>query len=155
MKIKTLLSKALRCKSQADADNLLGTLTDVFSAHRLVSHLETANNEAYMEEAGPLVRFELNRVISEHYITMVRPEIRDGKLVVVVVTNHMKDGLGMSSQDWEVVDEMEVVIEPTEDQTVAQVVRQAVDCALADHQELIERVGVPPAIAKKTARQSW
>lgn len=155
MKIKSLLSKALRCKSQADADNLLVTLADSFSAPRLVCGLETANHEAYMEDAGPLVRFEMNRVISGHYITMIRPEIRDGKLVVAVITNHMVDGLGMSSQNWEVVDDMEVVIEPTENQTVAQVVRQAVDCAIADHCELIERVGVPPAIAKRAARQSW
>ncbi len=155
MKVKTLLAQAAKCASEQDANNLLETLKRVFGNARPLSHLPTANEEGYLEEGKPFVRFELNREISDHYITMIRPEIRDEKLVVVVVTNFMPDGHGMQSESWEVVDGMEEVIEALPDQTVAELARMAVVCAIADHRELIERVGVPRAVAKLAAKKSW
>jgi hypothetical protein len=39
MKVKSLLFKAGKCKSQADADNLLATLKRVFGNAKPVRHL--------------------------------------------------------------------------------------------------------------------
>lgn len=155
MKVKTLLAKAARCETTEDAVALSDSMQEAFEKTRALSHLPQANVEAYVEGDEPFVRFELNREISEHYITMIRPEIRSGEMVVVVATNHMLDGLGMQSQNWEVVDGMEVVIEAQPEQTVSELAKLAADCAIADHRELIERLGVPTDVAKKAAQKSW
>lgn len=86
---------------------------------------------------------------------MIRPEIRDGKLVVDVVTNHMLDGLGFSSQSWEPEEDMDDTLEPGEDQTMADLAERAKMLAIANHAELIERVGVAHAVALDAAEKSW
>ncbi|HIH2744877.1 TPA: hypothetical protein ACYLN4_000543 [Burkholderia lata] len=155
MKVKSLLAKAAKCTTQEDVDQLLATLERAFADARPLAGLDKNNSEAYMEDGKPYVRFELNHKISDHYITMIRPEIRFGKLAVVVITNCMLDGKGMASQSWEVVDDMDDAIEATEDQTTDDLVKRAKEQALANHAELIQRVGVPRLIAEKAARQSW
>lgn len=155
MDVKSLLALAAECKTDEDAHNLLTTLTDAFGAAPAVSHLPQFNSEAYMEDEGPFVRVELNKLISEHYITMIRPEIRDGKLMVDVVTNHMLDGLGFSSQSWEPEEDMDDTLEPGEDQTMADLAERAKMLAIANHAELIERVGVAHAVALDAAEKSW
>lgn len=155
MKVKTLLAQAAECKTQEDADKLLDTLQRVFGSTKQLAHLPEYNSEAYMEGDKPFVRFELNQEISEHYITMIRPEIRNGELVVVVETDHMLDGLGMSSKSWETEDGMEDVIEADDDRTVADLAKRAKELAIANHAQLIERVGVAHAVALKAAQKSW
>lgn len=155
MKVKSLLAKAAKCRTQADADKLLDTLRRVFGNAKPVCHLAWFNSEAYMEGDKPFVNFELNREISEHYITMIRPEIRDEKFVVDVVTHHMLDGLGMSSQSWEAVNGMEDTIESDGDRPVADLAQRAKDLAIADHAQLIERVGVAHSVALDAAEKSW
>ncbi len=155
MKVKSLLAKAAKCKTQDDADNLLDTLQRVFGNARPLAHLEQNNREAFLEGDKPFVSFELNQEISEHYITMIRPEIRNRALVVVVATNHMLDGLGMSSKSWETEDGMEDVIEADDDRTVADLAKRAKELAIANHAQLIERVGVAHAVALKAAKKSW
>jgi hypothetical protein len=155
MKINSLLTRAGQCKTEADAQSLLDSLLRVFGDAKPFSHLDVANQEAYMEGDKPFVHFELNRVYSEYYITMIRPEIRFGELAVSVVTNYMKDGLGMQSQSWEAVEGMDDVVTARPEQTVAQVVALALQCALANHQQLLERLGVPGKAAKKAAKASW
>ena len=155
MKVKSLLAKAAKCKTQEDAADLLETLERVFGGARPLAGLDQYNSEAYMEDGQPYVRFELNHKISDHYITMIRPEIRFGKLVIVVVTNCMLDGKGMSSQSWEAIDGMDEAIEATDDQTTDALVKRARELAIANHAELIQRVGVPRLVAEKAAKQSW
>lgn len=155
MKVKSLLAKAAKCKTQEDADKLLDTLERVFGNARPLAHLPQHNSEAYMEDGKPFVRFELNQEISEHYITMIRPEIRDGKLVVDVVTNRMLDGMGMSSQSWEAEDGMEDTIEADDDRTIADLAKRAKELAIANHAQLIERVGVAHSVALDAAEKSW
>lgn len=155
MKVKSLLAKAAKCKTQEDADKLLDTLERVFGNARPLAHLPRYNSEAYMEDDAPFVRFELNQEISEHYITMIRPEIRDGKLVVDVVTNRMLDGMGMSSQSWEAEDGMEDTIEADGDRTIADLAQHAKELAIANHAQLIERVGVAHSVALDAAEKSW
>lgn len=156
MKAKSLLAKAALCKTDADAAKLLETMQRVFGNAKPLAHLPINNEESYMEADGPFVRFELNREISDHFVTMIRPEIRDGELVVCVLTNQMKDGHGLSSQDWGVVDGLdEEVIKADPDQTVAQLAKRATELAIADHRLLIERVGVPFEVARVTAEKSW
>lgn len=134
---------------------MLDTLERVFGNARPLAHLPRYNSEAYMEDDAPFVRFELNQEISEHYITMIRPEIRDGKLVVDVVTNRMLDGMGMSSQSWEAEDGMEDTIEADDDRTIADLAQRAKELAIANHAQLIERVGVAHSVALDAAEKSW
>ena len=154
--VAALLEQAAQCKTEADADQLLQDLTDAFVEAGPLAHLEEANSEAYMEDDGPFVRFELNRVISDSFITMIRPEIRSGELVVVVVTNHMKDGLGMQSKSWDVANGLdEEVIEGRPEQTINELANQAKELAMADHRLLIEQVGVTTAAAAEAVQKSW
>jgi hypothetical protein len=155
MKVKSLLAKAAKCKTQGDADELLELLERVFGESRPLGCLSQNNREAYMEGDTPFVRFELNHLISEHYITMIRPEIRDGALVVTVATNHMLDGLGMASQSWDVEADLECVFEAEDDRTIGHLAQQAKEQALANHAQLIERVGVSRIVALKAAASSW
>ncbi len=76
--------------------------------------------------------------------------------MVDVVTNHMLDGLGMSSQSWEVVEGMEDTIESYDDaQPVATLEQRAKELAIANHAQLIERVGVSHSVALDAAEKSW
>ena len=156
MKVKSLLAIAAKCKTPEDANKLMDTLRRVFANTRPVGHLPEYNAEAYMEGDQPFVRFELNKEISDHYITMIRPEIRHGKFVVVVVTNHMLDGLGMSSQSWAEVEGMDDLIEADdEDRPISDLANRAKELAIINHARLIERVGVTYSNALKAAKKSW
>lgn len=156
MNVQEIMEQAVLCKTDDDAQALLDALVTAFCDSGPISHLPQYNAEAYMEDDKPFVRFELNRLISDYYVTMIRPEIRDGAMVVVVVTNHMKDGLGTQSQKWEVVEGFdEEVIEATLDQSIDDLASRAKDLALADHRMLIEQVGVPQEAAKEAALKSW
>lgn len=155
MKISVLLKQAGACETQAQAQNLLGAMRDAFVACPSMESLHEANEDASMEGTAPFVRFELNRVISGDYVTMIRPEIRDGQVTVVVETNRMLDSLGMHSQKWEPVDGMEELIEATPSQTVKMLANQAKALALGHHKTLLEAVGVPSGISVGVARRSW
>lgn len=155
MKIKTLLAQAAKCKSKKDAQNLLETLIRVFGNHKLLAHLGIYNQECEMEGEIPFVRFELNREISDEYVTMIRPEIRCGKLFVVVQMNRMNDKLGMCSKESETVEGMDDDFEATENQTINDLCLRVIDQAIAYHRLLIESVGVPEKIANQTAKSSW
>lgn len=156
MKVKTLLAKASKCKTQEDANELLGVLKQVFSETKPLSKLCVANEEAYMEKDNqPFVRFELNQELSGHYVTTIRPEIRDGNLVVEVETCHMRDGFGMQSQSWVVIEGMDDIIEADDVEiSIAKLARQAKELAISNHAELIERLGVPRPVALAAARKS-
>jgi hypothetical protein len=155
MQVKSLLAKAAKCNTQADAYEFLGTLERVFGNARPVVHLPRFNSEACIEDGAVFARFELNQEISDHYITTIRPEVRDGKFVVLVVTNCMLDGKGVMSQSWEPIDGMEDTIDPDGQGTVADLAHRAKELAIANHAQLIQRVGVPRPVAMKAANKSW
>ena len=125
-----------------------------FSKNRALSHLYTHNKEAYMEDSA-FVGFEFNREISDCYVTMIRPEIRDGQVSVSVILNQMLDGLGMMSQNWKAVDGMDDLIECDPDQTISDVAQKVVELAILHHCSLIEKVGVSQVIAEETAKKCW
>lgn len=76
--------------------------------------------------------------------------------MVVVTTNHMLDGLGMSSQSWEAVEGMEEdVIEGDDNRPVAEMAQRAKELAIANHAQLIEGVGVTHSVALDAAEKSW
>lgn len=152
MKVSALLIKA---KKAANADAVLKLLQEEFGNAKLLNHLHEANSEAYMEGDNPFVRFELNREISDHYITMIRPEIRNGALSIVVATNHMLDGFGMSSQRWVTPEGMDDLLEAYPEQTTSQLAKRAAELAIIHHRQLIENVGVPMNVALKTAKKCW
>jgi len=159
MKASNLLKQAAACKSNDDAKKLLGALTEAFQAKKsAIGGLETANGDYSLEDGGVFVSVEFNRVISDDYIITIKPEIRDGKMGVYVVTNRMLDGLGMASQKWVVAtarDELEEVIEVDEDSDILDVANLASDLAFLYLQRLLVQVGVPFAIAGETAKQCW
>lgn len=156
MKIKTILKRAAKCITKADSQAILGLWMDQWRKQRPLAHLDVYNEEGYLEAEGqPSAQFELNRVISDDYITMIRPVIRQGEVYVYVRTQRMLDGMGMSSKSWETLENMDDTIEPSEGQTVAQLAATARDLAIAHHRQLIESVGVPLAVARETAEKCW
>ena len=158
MNTTELLKQASKYKSEAAARKLLDALTDAFQESK-IGHLETANGDFRLEDDGVFVSIEFNREISGDYITMIKPEIRGGKLSVYVATDRMLDGIGMQSQNWKLATagqaELEDEIEVDEDREISDVAERAAKLAIQHHQRLIEQVGVPDSIAAETARQCW
>jgi hypothetical protein len=156
MNVQTLLDQAARCENETDAHDLCLAMQAAFTDSGPLSHLPVYNPDCNMEDAGPYVQFELNREITEYYITAIKPEIRDGKFAIVVRTSYIKDGLGMQSQNYEIVDGFdEEVIDGQPEQAIEDLAQRAKELALADHRLLIERVGVPEAAAREAALASW
>lgn len=156
MNVHILLEIAALCRTDDDAEAMLSTLQKEFAEAGPLAHLQQTNPEAYMEGDAPYVRFELMRVISGHYVTTIRPEIRDGALSVVVVTDHMKDGLGIQSQRASKVEGFdEEVIDASHDQTIEELATRAKDLAIGDHRLLMERVGVAQDVAYEAAHAAW
>lgn len=155
MKVSTLQEQAVQCKTQSDADELLRMLIKAFMKKGVLSHLNQANSESFIEGDKPYVKVEFNRVVSDGYIIMIQPEIRDNKLIVVVVTQRMLDGLGLSSESWEAVEKMDDQITCYPAQSIDEVVVQAMHLAIDHHRQLIESVGVPSKLAKDLAREYW
>lgn len=153
MKVKTLLKQAARCRSDEDCKALYRSMQGEFAEKGPLKNLLQANDEAYMEGDAPNVRLELNKVISEEYIVAIRPEIRDGNLVVEVLLNRMLDKLGMGSQHWEIADED--LIEADSDRSVDDLCERAKELAIMMHQRLIEAVGVPSSMAVDVARKCF
>ncbi|MBU9200134.1 hypothetical protein KTD31_01785 [Burkholderia multivorans] len=156
MKVKTLL-KAHSGNTRESAEALMYALKEQFQAKcNPLSHLNQYNDEAYLEGDQPFVRFEIVQELGEHYATAIRPEVRDGKFVVTVVTHHFLDGKGMSSQSWKAVEGLdEDLLENLDHVSFEEVGRRAKRIALANHAELIQRVCVPRAAALKAAKANW
>lgn len=155
MKIKSLLKLASKCETDQDADNLYKAIKLEIRKIPKLSNLLVLNVERVMEEETPLVSFELVRVISAMYLTAIRLEIRSGSFTISVITSLAKDRLGISSETFEILAGMDVLIEPLPEQTLSQVMKQAVEIATANHSELIQEVGVKPITALAIARKSW
>lgn len=159
MKIKSLLALAANCTTDTDAEALLDTIREVVGKTRALGHLLEANPDFSMEglpnDGSPFVRYELNHVLSDQFIIMIQPEIRDGKMGITVLTNHMRDGMGMQSQDWEIFKELEEHIEADSEMTVAQLAQAAKDEAIRQHAVLLESVGVATKAALRAAKASW
>lgn len=156
MNVQTLLDQAAQCKTDSDAQDLCLAMQEAFTESGPLSNLPVYNPDFNMEDDGPYVQFELNRVISDHYITAVKPEIRSGKFAIVVRTSFMKDGLGMQSQDFDIADGLdEEVLDGEPEQNIEELAERAKELALGHHRQLIERVGVPEAAARDAALASW
>ncbi len=154
MKIRELLKKASRCKTDADAEQLLDKLQLAFGKSRWLTHLPISNREACIEGQA-FVQFEFNREISEDYVVVIQPQIRDGECSVTIQTNRMLDRLGLSGQHWEVMDGMDELIECDPERTVSDVAVRAAELAIMLHSRLIESVGVPETIARKASKACW
>lgn len=154
MKFQTFLQQAAACQSDEDADNLLKAFIEAFTQCEKSRGLVLANDQAFIEgKATPYIKFELNWVISGYYIVMISPEIRDGKAAVVVEPNFMKNGLGMASQNYSVIDGVEeAVIEASESQTADELLDLAIEAAIAQYREILEKVGLTGELAAQTAR---
>jgi hypothetical protein len=156
MNVSTLLDQAALCKTEEDAAKLLEVLREAFAQTAPLPQLNENNAQSFMEDDNPFANFELNRVISEYYLTRILPWIRERKLIVLVTTFHLNDGLGLESKDWGVAKGFkEEVITADPVQTVEQLAVGAKALAIADHARLIEQAGVPSALARETAEASW
>lgn len=156
MNVQTLLDQAAQCKTDADASALLDAMREAFTEEGPLSHLPVYNPDFSMEDSGPYVQFELNRVISEYYITAIKPEIRNGQFAIVICTSHMKDGLGMHSRNHVQATGLdEEVLEGSPEQTIDDLAVRAMELAIADHRMLMEQLGVPESAAQEAALNSW
>jgi hypothetical protein len=154
--VKNFLAYAAKCKTEADAIPLLTALQEaLFLDAPDLAWLERQNDDFSIENGKPYVHFELNRVISDHYITTIRPEIRDGKMRVNVATNRMLDGHGLMSQRWEVAHELDEDILPSSDMTMQAVALRAKRIAIDQHVTLLEMLGIPRADAQELCKKLW
>jgi hypothetical protein len=156
MKIKNIIAKSNLCTDDAAAVKLLEILEKAITGLASIGRLSQYNSEAYMEDSIPFVRFELNKVISDHYIICISPEVRFGKVAMVVCLNHMLDGLGMQSQSWEPVEGSDdVMLEGQAEESLSSLAQRAKTVGIEMHAKLIERVGVVYADALKVAKKNW
>lgn len=159
MKLKSLLSKAAKCRNNEDARDLCMLLQEAFIKVKLLQPLElaAANSDYQMEEEGPYAQFELNLLLSNKFCITLRPEIRHGKIGVAVMLIHFKDGYGLQSHSWEIYGdgEYEDFVEGGEEETVSQLAARAKELAISYHATLIEHVGVPARAAMTAAKATW
>ena len=159
MNIKPFLDLAAQCKTDKDANALLDSLIEAFKGDESeLNHLSVCNSEFCMSDNGPEVSFQLNHVISEHYITMIKPMIGEGKFTCLVETNHMLDALGMHSKKWEMVEGMEEVWEYSEDGNILDInelTKHLEKLALINHRLLVERLGISQQDAEVAVQAAW
>ncbi|MDO8416562.1 MAG: hypothetical protein Q7S87_10175 [Agitococcus sp.] len=157
MLVKTLLNQAKNCLTAKDAQVLADYLEKAFGHKGPMSNLISANQDSQLESLRmPYVSVEFNHVISQFYITMIRPEIRDAKLAIVVRTSYMKDGLGMMSRNYDVHDDMDAVIDCDDSSLdVRAYINRAVALAKEHHQQLVEQVGINAPAARIAVDKSW
>jgi len=156
MTVQELLDAFAQCADTDAANQLLGRLKAEFESVEGYRQLDWANDEAGIYSGGQaVVGFEAIRVHSAAYTTTIHPELSDGVLSVRVETNHMRDGLGFNSRDWEPVRQLESELEVTPDDTVQGVAQAALRQAIFQHTTLIERVGIAPAEARAIAEKLW
>lgn len=157
MKIRTLINKAAKCKTDQDVAELLSIMQDKIGNSRFLSNLVEANSEAYMEDGGSSasVRFDLNYGLSDDYIILVRPEIRYGEFCIYVATNLMIDGRGFGSQNWKEIDSSVNELKFDLDSTVSSACKRAKEVAIENHLALLDSVGVPGKLAATIAKNSW
>ena len=156
MKTQTLLAKAKRCRTEAEASKFLATFQGIFSKAPLLSHLLALNGEAYIESGnGAYASFQLARVLNEFYIISIQPKIGGGTLSIRVVTDVMLDGHGIASKQWKTLERINELVECDPCQSLPYLIRQAKELAIDHHRMLIESVGVPEEFSKAIARKSW
>lgn len=154
--INTFVTSATKCKTVAGLQKLLQRMKDEFLKNTLLSPLVAANDEIELVGGSqPFLRFELNQVISQHYITMVQLEIRDSKFNVRICTNRMKDGLGMSSQNWEPIEELDDDIWVLDEETVTTLVDKIYMKLMRNHAALLETMGIDSINAYLVACAAW
>lgn len=155
MHVKLFLEQAANCKTQEDADILLGKLQQHFCRTSALAHLPQYNVEAYMCGDSPFLRVELKSTISGYYVTEIRPDIREGKFFVDIETLHMPDGRGVSCQSWCRVEGLKDTLAAEDTDYLDEVAQNAAELAVANHVSLLERVGVPYGDARDIAMKAW
>jgi hypothetical protein len=155
MQVKAFLAQAEKCQTQEDVDNLMEALQQHFCKSSALAHLPQYNVEAYMCGDAPFLRVELKQVISGYFVTQIRPDIRDGKLVVDVETLNMLDGQGVSGQSWNTVEGLKRNLEAEDHDFLDELSHVAREMAQANHETLLERVGVDYWDARNIADKKW
>ena len=152
--IKSLLTMVKKCKTDASITALRFDLQDVLMG--LAGNcLDLFNEESSIESGALFARFDMVRVFSDKYVYGITPIIQDGGLTIIGCLDHMKDGLGIHSKDYEPVEGWDDEVLHYPDDKLKTVIARAVSIMLAAHTKLIEDVGVPSQTAKKTAEDSW
>ena len=154
--VKQLLAMVKKCKSEKSVEDLRFNIQDALMG-AAGNCLDLINEESYIESNGkPYIRFEMVRLFSDCYGYSISPIIQDGQITVIGNLDHFHDELGMSSKNYSAVkgwDDDEITLYPED--RLGVVMARAVNLMLAAHKKLIEDVGVPSHIAKKTAEESW
>lgn len=153
--VKGMLQFASECETEPDTLTLLTALKERFIYEPGYAGLQIANDEFHMEDSKPHVRFELHRVISADYVTVIRPEIREEKLSLYIATYRMLDGDGMQSKRWEVAHDMEEDFAPESDMDLEALALRAKRIAVTQHVSLLEKLAVPRAEAQELCKRLW
>lgn len=154
--VSEILEQARMCKTQGDVNSLLDELRGAFTGCPTLFKLKAANGEASLKNGEPHIRFELNKVISPHCLTIIRPELRRGKFSLAVATYLVSDGSGEMSKSREAAHGIaEEFIEAGVGHDLLDLGARAKELATAHHRTLLVNVGVPPFSANSLAEQSW
>ena len=158
MNVKSLLALAGECKTEAQVEPVFKVFKEAFTKRfeKRLSCLYVLNDQYHLEEEGePFLQFEVSYVVSSWYVISAQIEIRSGDLVIYVVRNHMLDGLGMDSQNWEEDADDEKLLEFEDDSTVSTMIKSMVDEFIHQHTLLLEVAGLTPDEAKQAATRVW
>lgn len=156
MRVSVLLNKLAKCETEKQIKNFLKTeFVPVFNGFAKLAKLQACNPDCSHQKSGSSVSVEFNHVISGKYITCIKPEILDGEFMIYIVTNYMHDGLGLMSQDYELMPDKEVLLKGDPSDRLLTLVKNAIQHAIDQHASLIESVGVPRKLALSVAKKSW
>lgn len=153
--VQGMLDYAAKCKTEPDVIQLITALKLVFLDAPGLAWLTMANDEVYIEDGEPHVRFELNRVINGDYVTVIRPTIRRSKLSVQVLTKHMRDGLGLQGKSWDIADDLDDVIHPGVGMALDALALRAEQVAIGHHASLLEKLAIPREEAEYICTKNW
>jgi hypothetical protein len=155
MHVKLFLTQAAQCKTQEDLDALMETLQQHFCRASPLASLPQYHVQAYMFGESPFLRVELKHIISGYHVTEIRPDIREGKLIVEVETFYIPDGLGVTSEHASAIEGMKDTLEPEGNAYLDEVAQDAAEQAVANHVMLLERAGAAYGDARTIAMQAW
>lgn len=156
MQVSDILARATACASNEEAHNLaliLGGLVSNFTEMEPCAGPLNAS-ASFDRQSGAALRFDHVRKLSAEYCTEIRSEVREGHFTIAVTTMRLPRQIGLegkrTSQDG-LVDR----IDGHPNQDLRELICIAKDKAILHHAQLIERVGVPAALACHTAESTW
>jgi len=152
--ISDLLAMIKNCKTEEQVESIAQKIQELMQG---IAHyqFDLLNDETSIQGGNPYIRFKLVRYFSDSYAYEITPVFEDGTLTILGRLNHFKDGLGCDSKDWDILEGWDDEVPYYPEDKIDNIVAKGINLMLLAHQKLIEGVGVPLEVAKKTAQDSW